>query len=153
MTGTVNLINRTGIWANTSGSIALVARVGDPAPDANGTTSANSPVFASLEQFVLPEQGGAIILATLKSGTPGGVLATNNRGIWAVDTGGVLKQIIRTGSALTANGKARIVATLMLFIGPAASTGQTRHFNNPGDVIYKVAFTDGSTGIAQSIFP
>jgi len=28
-----------------------------------------------------------------------------------------------------------------------------RHFNNPGDLMYKATFTDGSTAIVQSVFP
>lgn len=150
--GSVTSANKTGIWATTSGSLTLVARAGDPAPDASGSITANSPVFSSFSQFVLPDQGGVIFLATLVTGT-GGVLATNNQGIWAVDTNGVLKQIIRTGSALTVNGSTKIISTVAIFNAPAASTGQARHFNSPGDLTYKVTFTDGVSGFVQSVFP
>jgi len=157
-TGTVAVANCTGIWATTSGSLALVARVGDPAPDASGTTFGSSPVFSVLTQYVLPNQGGVIILATLKAGTAlapaaGGVVAANSQGIWAVDTTGVLKQIIRTGSGLTVNGSAKTVSSLTIFNTPAAATGQTRHFDNPGDLMFKATFTDGSAAIMQSVFP
>ena len=154
----VNLSNRTGIWATTSGSLVLVARAGDPAPDVSGTVSGSSPVFSTFAQFVLPDQGGVILLANLKTGTalapaPGGVIATTNQGIWAVDMGGALKQIIRKGDTLTVNGVAKLVSALAIFNAPVASAGQTRHFNHPGDLMYKVTFTDGSTGIVQSVFP
>jgi hypothetical protein len=152
VTGTVTSGNNIGIWATTSGSLALVARTGDPAPDATGTASAGGPVFGTLSQFVLPDQGGVVILATLANGT-GGVLPANNRGIWAVGTDGLLTQIIRTGEALDVNGTSKIISGLTIFNAPSASTGQTRHFNQPGDLIYKVSFTDGSTSIVQSVFP
>lgn len=51
------------------------------------------------------------------------------------------------------NGSAKTVSTLTIFTAPAAATGQTRHFNNPGDLMYKATFTDGSTAIVQSVFP
>ncbi len=152
VSGTATASNNVGIWATTSGTLALVARVGDHAPDATGTASASGPVFATFSQFVLPDQGGVIILATLESGV-GGVISTNNTGIWAVDTNGVLKQIIRTGDALTVNGGAKIISSLAIFNAPAASAGQTRHFNNAGDLTYKATFTDGTISIVQSVFP
>jgi len=142
----------TGIWATTSGTLALVAKAGDPAPDEYGNVSSSSPVFASFSQFVLPNQGGVIFLATLATGT-GGVTSSNNVGIWAVDTTGILKQIIRAGNALTVNGVAKVISKVVIFNAPAASTGQTRHFNNPGDLTYVLTFTDKSSSIVQSVFP
>ncbi len=158
VTGTVTKNNNTGIWATTSGMLALVARIGDNAPDSTGTVSPGGPVFASFPQFVLPDQEGVIILANLKSGTPlapapGGVIFTNNQGIWAAGADGFPTQIIRTGNGLTINGSAKIVSSLSIFNAPAVSTGQTRHFNRTGELIYKVTFTDKSTSLVQSVLP
>jgi len=148
----LNNTNNTGIWATTSGTLALVARAGDLAPDATGMAAAGGPVFASFAQFVLPDQGGVVLLATLVTGT-GGVVASNNQGIWAVDTDGLLKQVLRTGEALAVRGSTKIIYAISIFNAPAASTGQTRHFNNAGDLVYTVMFTDRSTSIVQSVFP
>jgi hypothetical protein len=152
VTGTVNNINNIGIWATTSGSLALAARTGDLAPDSTGTASAGGPVFASFSQFVLPDQGGVVILVTLTIGR-GGVLSTNDHGIWAVGTDGILREIIRTGEALSVNGTPKIISAITIFNAPSASTGQSRHFNAPGDLLYKVGFTDGTTSIVQSALP
>jgi hypothetical protein len=156
LTGTaptsLNKTNSTGIWATTTGTLALVARAGDLAPDATGMVSAGGPVFGSFTEFVLPDQGGVVMLATLVTGT-GGVITSNDQGIWAVDTDGLLKQIIRTGEALTINGNTRVISALSIFNAPTASTGQTRHFNSAGDLAYKVSFTDKTTSIVQSVFP
>jgi len=151
----VTATNNIGIWANTTGTLALVARIGDNAPDKTGATSPSGPVFASFTQFTLPDQGGVIVLAKLVSGKPGpgGVTSSNNIGIWAVDTDGVLKQIIRTGDSLTVNGKAKTITKLSIFTAPKTCTGQTRHFNNPGDMIYTAGFNDGTSGIVQSVLP
>ena len=162
ITGTVTLSNDTGVWATTSGTntgpLLLVARAGDPAPDAAGTISGTSPVFSSFPQLALPDQGGVVILANLVSGTPaspgpGGVVLTNRTGIWGVDTDGLLKRVIRTGDGLTVNGQAKVISELSIFNAPAASTGQTRHFNHPGDLMYTARFTDGSSSIVETVFP
>jgi hypothetical protein len=155
--GTVSKTNNTGIWATTSGTLALVARAGDAAPDGSGMTTGSSPVFATLRQFVLPDQGGVVILAGLlgtaiKPG-PGGVVSSNNLGIWAVGTDGVLRQVVRTGEALTVNGVAKTVTSLTIFNNARYAAGQTRHFNGAGDLVYKANFSDGSSGIVQTVFP
>ena len=154
----VTKTNNSGIWATTSGALQLVARVGDRAPDSTGTVSPGGPVFVTLSQFVLPDQGGVILLGTLQSGTPaapgpGGVISTNRQGIWAVDTNGTLRQIVRTGQALNVEGSVKIISALTIFNAPGASIGQTRHFNNAGNLEYKASFTDGTTSILQSVIP
>jgi uncharacterized repeat protein (TIGR03803 family) len=145
---TVPAGKNVGIWATTTGTaqgpLTLIARVGDHAPDATGSASASSPTFLAFTQFVLPDQGGVLILSKLSGGTVG---------IFGVDTGGLLKQIIRTGQALTVNGAAKKISTLAIFGTPVASTGQSRHFNQAGDIAYLATFTDKSTAIIQSDFP
>jgi hypothetical protein len=111
-----------------------------------------------MKQFTLPDQGGVIIVASLIVNTPsapapGGVTSSNNQGIWAVDTDGLLKQVVRTGQSLTVNGVPKTITGLTIFNAAKSSAGQTRHFNNAGDLLYKAAFNDGTTGIVQSVFP
>jgi len=150
--GAVSGSTCTGIWATVSGSLAMVARAGDPAPDATGVVSPSGPVFASFVQFVLPNQGGVVFVANLVTGR-GGVIGSNNQAIWAQDSSGALKQLIRKGDGLTVNGKAKTVSALTIFSAPANATGQTRHFNDAGDLVYKITFTDGSISLVQSVFP
>ena len=54
---------------------------------------------------------------------PGGVVAANCQGLWAVDASGILRQVIRTGDIVTVSGSAKTVLTLTIFTAPAASTG------------------------------
>ena len=115
-------------------------------------------MFSAFTQCVLPDQGGIIFLASLKTGTTlvpalGGVVSSNNQGIWAEDTNGILKQILRKGDALTVNGATKIVSSISIFSAPTGFSGQTRHFNDRGDLGYKVTFTDGSNSFVQSVFP
>jgi hypothetical protein len=149
--GDVGQSNNSGIWATTSGTLALVARAGDSAPDGSGSTSASSPTFASFSQFVLPDQGGVVFLATLKASKT--VTSSNNLGIWAVDTDGILKQVVRTGNGISLNGVGKSITGLTVFTAPTASTGQTRDFNSAGDLLFKAALNDRSTSIIQTTFP
>jgi hypothetical protein len=142
---------KTGIWVTTSGTLALVARTGDEAPDEYGAVSPVSPRFGSFLQFVLPDQGGVVFLATLAPGS--GVSSASNLGIWAVDTDGLLKQVVRLGNGVSLNGTAKAITGLTVFTAPAESTGQTRDFNTEGDLLYKILLSDKSTSIVQTVFP
>jgi hypothetical protein len=64
-----------------------------------------------------------------------------------------LKQVVRTGEGLTVNGVVKTITGLTIFNATRSSTGQTRHFNSAGDLIYKATFSDQTTGIVQTVFP
>ena len=141
--------NNIGIWSNTGGTLHLVAQRAGEAPGCPDAT------FASFTSLVLPDQGGVVMLANLNSGTvslpgPGGVIPSNNIGIWAVDTAGDLQLIVRKGDTL--NGK---VITALSFLPAAAGvSGQSRSFSQTtGDLLYKATFADSSTGIYKVVFP
>ncbi len=75
---------------------------------------------------------------------------SNNTGIWAVDTGGVLQLIARTGARL--DGK--VITKLSFLVVATGVSGQTRNFNqSTGDLLYKATFADGSSGIYKMVFP
>lgn len=136
--------NHIGIWSNTGGTLHLVARGAGQAPGCPAGAT-----FATFTSTALPDQGGVVMFATLNIGT-GGVDKTNNIGIWAVDTDGVLQLIARTGAEI--GGK---VITKLSFL-PVASgvSGQTRSFiQSTGDLLYKATFADGSSGIYKVVFP
>ena len=128
-----------GIWSNSGGSLALVARQGAQAPGyLPGAT------FAAFSSLALPDQAGVIFLATLTLNPAAGVTAASSTGIWAVETGGNLQLIVRTGDIL--NGKT-IAALSFLPILPYTG-GQTRAFAQPtGNLAYQATFTDGTTAI------
>jgi hypothetical protein len=136
----------TGIWATGSNlaSLSLVAQMGGQAPGCpTGAT------FATFTSLGLPDQGGAVFLATLKAGT-GGVTTSNNVGIWGVDNTGTLQLIARTGDVLLG----KTVTSLVFLSSPAYVTGATRSFAAPtGDLTYLVTFSDKSTAIIGVVFP
>ena len=134
--------NSIGIWSTYGGVLQLVARQGQQAPG-----MAAPVLFSSFSQFVLPDQGGVAFLANL-IGT--GIFPTNNQGIWAVNTAGVLQLIMTKGSRV--NGKT--ITALSFLTTVAAEGGQKRDYaQNSGDLLIKCTFSDTTWGIVRVVFP
>jgi hypothetical protein len=76
-----------------------------------------------------------------------------SHGIWAVGTDGFFDGDHPHGPGLEHQRQLKDHLRARNLQCPTASTGQTGHFKYPGDLIYKVTFTDGSTSIVQSVFP
>ena len=136
--------NAAGIWATDANRVLrMVARARTQAPGCPA-----GAVFASFSKIALPDQGGVVILGNLA----GAVVGSNNQGIWAVDSAGELKLIIRKGDTQKINGVAKVVSGLSLF-APSRFAGNPGSYNSPGDLIFKVRFTDGTETIEKAIFP
>ncbi len=149
-TGLATAATASGIWSNSSGSLALVAQQGHQAPGCIPSSPGVTGVtFSAFTELALDHVngGGAIFSATL-AGT--GVTAANNTGIFAVDNQGALQLIVRTGDVI--NGK---TLTALAFL-PAETfvNGQARSFSAPtGDLVYNATFNDGSKAIFNVVFP
>ncbi len=138
----------TGIWCTgaNAASLALVAQQG--ITQASGCPA--GATFSGFTELALADQGGIIVLATLNTNSVAGVSATNNLGIWAVDTTGTLQLIVRTGDVL--NGKT--VTGLAFLPAETYVDGQTRSFaQGNGDLVYLATFSDKSTAIFNVVFP
>lgn len=151
VTGQATSTTATGIWATTSGSLALVARQGSQAAGCptgpNGTVGAS---FSAFTELALPNQGGVVFLATLNTNAAAAVTTANNQGIWAVDTNGNLQLIVRSGDMI--NGKT--ITSLKFLPALLYVNGQARSFSqNVGDLVYEATFSDKSSGIFSVTFP
>jgi hypothetical protein len=137
--------NSTGIWSNSTGSLALVARAGFQAPGCR-----TGATFGAFYNLVLPDQGGAVLLASLNVNAAAGVTASNNLGIWAVDSTGNLQSVVRTGDVV--HGK---LITGLSFIAPQNNVnGQGRSVSqDTGDLVYVATFGDTTTAIIKVVFP
>ncbi len=71
----VTSTNQRGVWMESSGALALVARLGDEAPGTSG-----GAYFSLLRSPLINDTGGIVFSADL-SGV--GTASTNNTGIWA----------------------------------------------------------------------
>ena len=135
-----------GVWENTSGTTSLVALAGAQAPDLPVGTQ-----FLNFEQIALPQQAGAIILAHLVLG-PGGVTEGNNQGIWAVDTTGKLRLVVRKGGNIVVRGTSKTVTALSIFNATKEAVAQSGNYNSPGDLILGATFSDGTQAIIAVMF-
>jgi len=137
--------NATGIWCvSPDGFLNLVARQGQQAPGCP-----EGARFLSFVSLALPDHRGVVFLANLQSAASpsvsnGWVTSANNQGIWAVDAGGNVQLIARKGTPL---GDKQI--TGLSFLTAASSAGgQSRSFDQAtGNLVYKAAFNDKSTGV------
>ena len=129
----------TGVWSNSGGAMALVARQGGQAPGCQAGAT-----FHAFTSLALPNQGGVIFLATLNTNAAADVNATNKTGIWAVDTNGNLQLIVRTGAIVGGQEiKTLSFLPILLHLG-----GQSRNFTQgTGDVAYLVTFSDKTSAI------
>ncbi|NOZ41460.1 MAG: hypothetical protein GXP24_14725 [Planctomycetes bacterium] len=89
--GGVTDANNQGAWSEGNGTLELIARKGDQAP--NTTAGA---VFDSIWIVGISDTGNAAFLAELKEGV-GGVTSSNQEGFWA-QRNGSLQLIARTGT-------------------------------------------------------
>lgn len=134
----VDFTNDRAIYSDvlgTSGSPGLVARTGDPAP---GTALGVNYSFLFTPR--LNDAGQLAFFADL-IGT--GVDSTNDTGIWATDTNGVLSLIVREGDSLNVNNDPSINDLRIVSYLSAVSTA----FNDHGQLAFRATFTDGSSGI------
>ena len=69
--------------------------------------------------------------------------ATNDAGLWAVDSTGALRLLAREGDVIGA----KTLKSMTVLTAVSGSPGVTRSFNNAGQVIYRATFTDGSQSV------
>ena len=130
----------------------------------------NNATFKSFDQIALPDQGGAVILATVsttklvyppRSTNPLAPMPMyvilepfSEQGIWAQDTGGKLQFIAREGGVLKVGGTNKTIASLTFLNSTNPVSGQTRHLSqDTGNILYKATFTDGTQAGVRVIFP
>jgi|GEM_PF-2253007 len=143
-TGDTTATNTVGIWSNHSDSLTLVSRQGTQPPGATGVA------FSAFNHFVLPDEGGVIILATV-SGF--GVTNANNQGIWAQDDDGTLQLVIRKGDFVSVGGVLKSISGIKAFRSLPGLTGQSRTHSNNGNLSLHLSFPDGTHSILLITFP
>jgi len=133
----------SGIWANTSGTMRLVARTGSAAPGVAGG------LFSEFDQIVLPDSGGPIFLAKVT-----GVKANQNTGVWSSDIHGQSTLLLQTGNRMNVNGVSKIVTAFTIFTACPQVSGQSRSFDaSTRKVAFLVTFSDKTWAIIQMVAP
>ena len=148
--GAVASVNNDGIWTFKSPTLSLVAREGAQPPGA--PVGARWKAFTSL---ALPEGRGPIFVASMHakignaSPGPGGVTTANDVGLWATDSFGALRLLMREGDAIGAS----TVKTFTVLSSVPGSPAQTRSFSNSGNVLVRATDTTGAQHLVLIAVP
>ena len=144
----VTAANKAALFvATSSSSPSRVARLGINPPDSTGAPIVNV-LWSGFVSYALPSGDGAgpVFLAKVH-GT--GVTAKNNLGLWAVDSTGKLRLLLRTGQTLPG----KVVASMSLLNAVPGGLGATRSFNASGSVSLLATFTDKSQSLIRIDIP
>ena len=136
------LTNRAGIFAGSPDSPALIARIGAQSPDETGTLT--TALWSAFTTIALPSgaNAGVIFLGE----TTGGKIA-----LWAVDSQGTLRRLLRIGDSLVTGGSP-VVAMNLLTAVPGAF-GATRSFNATGSIAVLATFADKTQSLLRVDIP
>ncbi len=139
----VDFFNNGGLWLENSGSLKLIAREADAAPGSGGLA------FRSLDAFILNGVGQIAFEAVLIGA---GATLSNNDGIWATDPNGEITLIAREGDMFDVNDDPliddlRTVNFLHMVTGSGGEDGRSTSFNDAGQLVFRLGFTDGTSGI------
>lgn len=127
--GGVNASSDDGIWSERTGAVSLVAREGRQAP---GTPDGAD--FLSFSPLSLTAEGKLAFNALLITGD-GGVVATNNSGVWS-EGGGSLALVAREGNSISR------AATGVSFTNTTAPA-----INRSGQISFRAPITGGGSGV------
>ena len=141
----VTASNDTGIYRESAGVVALIAREGDAAPGV--PAGANFGQFEA-SSYVLNALGQTAFLADV---TGASVTTANDIGIWATDSSGLLQLIAREGDQLEVSpGSFRTISNLLFFTGTGNADSRPSGFNELGQLAFWARFTDMSEGLFVS---
>jgi hypothetical protein len=139
-TAALNATPISGVWWEQDDGVVqdAVAAVGVTPPGL--ASSVKWAKFLSLATTDL----GPLFTATL-SGTP----ASKNTGLWALDSTGILYQLLRKGDML--DGKK--VASFTVLTAAVGSQGVRRSYAGDGRIVVRVIFTDASSELMKITLP
>jgi hypothetical protein len=141
--------NDTGIWwGSPSAAPQLVAREGDEPAGVPGAQWLSFTSLALADGATFQKASRPLFVARLKAGT-GGATTASDVGLWAVDSAGRLRLVVREGDVIAG----KTVRTFTVLSVVPGSPGQTRSFNSQGQVIYRAVFTDASQALVQVQMP
>jgi len=150
--GKVTQANDTGIWWQPpSGPMQLIAREGAQPPGV-----AEGVRWAKFTSLALPGgQTGPMFVGTMvkQPKTPGGVTPGSDIGLWAVDSTGLLRLLVREGDPVEIGGITKKLRSFSVLSAVLGSPGQARSFNQQGEVVYRAYFIDGTQAVVKVQMP
>jgi hypothetical protein len=125
------------VFASVDGKVRLLSRPGMPGPGLDSGIT-----FTSFGEAVVND-AGQIILSSLLEG-PG--IPANGKAIWYDDGDGVMRLLVREGGPFTFDGMTKTVWWINSRFSSTGSGGFDT-FNNSGQFVCSISFTDGSSGV------
>ncbi len=119
----------------------LIAREGAHAAETPAGTT-----WASFTSLALPEGRGPLFVAKVANG---GTTTANDMGLWATDSTGALRLLLREGDALGTS----TVQTFTVLSTVLGSPAQTRSFNNGGSIILRATDATGAQHLLSIAVP
>lgn len=143
---TTRTIDRA-IFSVDAASSTLIAR--------EGSQPAGMPVGAKWTKFLsiaMPGGNSGPVFVGKLTGTRAGTPSTrtNDAGVWAVDSAGTVRLIVRTGEAFDATRK---IVSLTLLNNVLGSPTQRRSITAEGEIIYRATLDDGAQAIVKVLVP
>ena len=140
--GTLNT-GRKGIFERTiSGGFKEITGIGDAVAGLSGAT------VGSLKDPVVSSDGSRRGWdGTIK--VSGIVDATNDVGVWAMDSTGALRLLFREGDMI----EGRQLKSFTVLKAVPGSPGVTHAFNDAGQVAWRATFIDGTTAVMVTQVP
>ncbi|MDB6172923.1 MAG: Branched-chain amino acid transporter, amino acid-binding protein [Chthoniobacteraceae bacterium] len=140
--------NKSGLFCGEPNYLRLAARLGDSAPDADGT-----PTAAVWSKFITHAlsggPGGGIIF--LAETTGGGLAAKYNLALYAADSTGKVRRLLRTGEALVPGGP--LLTDLELLAATPGAYGSARSYNTTASLAVFAAFANKSQALLRVDIP
>lgn len=134
------------LWHVTApGSIQSIAAIGGAAADSGGNVVADT-VWSKFTTFALPESMGPVFVAQVKGRA---VSAKTRTGLWAVDSQGTTRELLRTGQTIGA----KQLASFTLLNALPGSFGARRSYNGTGSVAVLATFSDRTKSLLRIDVP
>ena len=139
--------NRTALFSGLGNDPRLIARLGDAAPDGGG--NATGARWSKFISHALPggPGGGIVFLAE----TTGGDLPKSRLGLWAADSTGQLRRLLRTGAPVVPGGQ--VLTGLALLNALPGSYGTARSYNETGSLAVQATFADKTQALLRLDLP
>jgi hypothetical protein len=145
----VSKSNKTALWWGVADNVRLLARVGGQPTNREGVPIPTEQ-WAGFDSHALRSgvAAGPIVLARVK-----GTAAPIRKGVWMLDSGGLLRGMLRTGDQVTIGSTSKTVKSIALLDAPRTAFGTTRSFNATGSVAVLATFTDKSQALLRIDIP
>jgi hypothetical protein len=149
-----------GLWWK-SGSVEdpsfhLLAREGAQLPGVP-----EGAMWSTFTSVAFPDEPyGPLFTAKLAVGPhgkagPGGITDATDEGLWAVDSSGELRLLVREGQEVIVEGSGtpKVLGSFTALSAVPGSPAQRRSFAGDGQIVYRAFFTDGSQAVVKVQLP